>query len=203
MAPATTYFTAVALSQLHLLISCWTSIYRNYALLRRDCFDATHVVAYCPVNAWITSLHRVMLRQIKTASLTYSLRVRAPLQHPSLKVNAVSLAERNVRVPSFRFARFSSLQVCLLDFIVISFDIKLSGTIFCDYQCRILFISRESMHSLGLNLLLASLAWRQPSWFWRGRNGFSIEKGGKFLHLKTNIGDIAVSPLKERGSLHF
>lgn len=94
--------------------------------------------------------------------------VQSPGESPfavsvSFKVNAVSLAERNVRVPSFRFARFSSLQVCLLDFIVIAFDIKLSGTVFCDYQCRILFISRESMHSLGLNLLLASLAWRQPS----------------------------------------
>lgn len=68
----------------------------------------------------------------------------------SFGVNVASLTERNVLAPSFSFAMCSPPQVRLLVFIIISFNIKLSGTVFCNFQCRVLLISRESLHLLSL-----------------------------------------------------
>lgn len=161
-----------------------------------------HLV-YCSVNALMTSQHWVNLQKIKTASLPCSLWVRTSQylsfskRMPSYWASKTYEFRRSVS-RGFHHRR----PVCL---IVMSCDSKHSTTNICDYQCRVLLISWEVMHTLGL---VASLTRGQPSTFWRGKTVSPRQKRGKYLRSMMNIWDITFSfkgarviPFKSVGSL--
>lgn len=161
-----------------------------------------HLV-YCSVNALMTSQHWVNLQKIKTASLSCSLWVRTSQylsfskRMPSYWASKTYEFRRSVS-RGFHHRR----PVCL---IVMSCDSKHSTTNICDYQCRVLLISWEVMHTLGL---VASLTRGQPSTFWRGKTVSPRQKRGKYLRSMMNIWDITFSfkgarviPFKSVGSL--